>query len=546
MAQTRNRQKPTEEQIALKKFRKLSNRHMLIVESDLTNTNEIIPILNDADRLRKAKNELVGKMRKRYQQLKRTKKYRGLLKAYNKTSDDKKKKSIGKRLNEMQKAYNVTWDYCRNSMIPIAEKYHCNSVFALTKAEDVWSGIEKCLYSDGEDIHFSKYEDLPCLRAKQTNRVLIVKVENDSLVVYYGKQRIGLKIKDRFQQEEKDAILSYLEQPEVIDKKAVEILQEEAYCIDSFRPCYGTLVPKYIRGKWRIFVHITIEGKAKPKYRKDGTPRHTYGKGIVGNDIGTQTVAYTSNTEVGLTNLAERESNTIKKEKKIKKIQRKMDRSRRATNPDNYNEDGTIRKGKKTWQYSKRYKKLREKYRELNRISAVNREYANNELANKMRALGDVLVTEPKNAKRLQKRAKETTKDKNGKINRKKRFGKSIGRRCPGGYQATLKQKFNNTGGIYREVSNNYKASQYDHTIDDYIKKKLSERMFRLKGTNEKVQRDWYSSFLLYCYDYRTDNIDKDKANKEFGRLYSKEKELIDWIINNKIKVLNSGIKIAA
>ena len=92
-----------------------------------------------------------------------------------------------------------------------------------------------------------------------------------------------------------------------------------------------------------------------------------------------------------------------------------MDRSRRATNPDNYNEDGTIRKGKKTWQYSKRYKKLREKYRELNRISAVNREYANNELANKMRALGDVLVTEPKNAKRLQKRAKETTKDKNGK-----------------------------------------------------------------------------------------------------------------------------------
>jgi len=70
--------------------------------------------------------------------------------------------------------------------------------------------------------------------------------------------------------------------------------------------------------------------------------------------------------------------------------------------------------------------------------------------------------------------------------------------------------------------------------------------MFRLKGTNEKVQRDWYSSFLLYCYDYRTDNIDKDKANKEFGRLYSKEKELIDWIINNKIKVLNSGIKIAS
>jgi len=546
MAQTRNRQKPTEEQIALKKFRKLSNRHILKIESDLTNINDIMSILNDADNLRKAKNELVGEMRKRYHQLKRPKKYRGLLKAYGNTKDEKKKKSLGKQLNEMQKSYNVTWDYCRTCMIPIAEKYQCNAVFGLTKAEDVWSGIEKCLYSDGEDIHFSKYEDIPCLRAKQTNRVLILKVEDDSLVVYYGKQRIGLEVKDRFQQEEINSILNYLEQPEIIDKKAVEILQEEAYCIDTFRSCYATLVPKKIRGKWRIFVHITIEGKAKAKYRKDGTPRHTFGKGIVGNDIGTQTVAYTSDTEVGLTNLAERESNTIKKEKKAKKIQRKMDRSRRTTNPDNYNEDGTIRKGKKTWKYSKRYKKLREKHREVNRISTVNREYANNELANKMRALGDVLVTEPKNAKKLQKRAKETTKNKNGKFNRKKRFGKSIGKRCPGGYQATLKQKFNNTGGIYREVPNNYKASQYDHTIDDYIKKKLSERMFRLKGSGQKVQRDWYSSFLLYCYDYRTDNIDKDKANKEFERLYIKEKELIDWMIENKIKVLNSGIKIVA
>ena len=70
--------------------------------------------------------------------------------------------------------------------------------------------------------------------------------------------------------------------------------------------------------------------------------------------------------------------------------------------------------------------------------------------------------------------------------------------------------------------------------------------MFNLKGTNEKVQRDWYSSFLLYCYDYKTGNIDKDKLNKEFSRLYNKEKAFINWLICNKIKVLNSGIKIAA
>lgn len=42
-----------------------------------------------------------------------------------------------------------------------------------------------------------------------------------------------------------------------------------------------------------------------------------------------------------------------------------MDRSRRATNSQNYNEDGTIKKGRKTWRYSNHYKKLKEKHSEL-------------------------------------------------------------------------------------------------------------------------------------------------------------------------------------
>ena len=538
--------KLTQYQIDLRKFHSLSDRHILIVESDITDINKIRPILNEADRVRKAGNELAGEMRKCYHQLIRTKKYRGLLKAYGKTKDKKKHKELAKELNQMQGNYNVTWEHCRKSMLRIADKYNIHAVFKTTKAEDVWRAVEKCLYSDGKDIHFSKYEDIPCLRAKEIGRCIPIHLKDWELYFEFRKQKIGLKIKDRFQQDEIEAILNYISQPEVIDKKAVKTLKEEAYCIDTFRPCYATIVPQYVRGRWRIFVHITIEGKAKRKYRKDGTPRHTFGKGTVGNDIGTQTVAYTSQNEVGLVNLAERGQFTLKQERNERLTKRKMDRSRRATNPYNYNEDGTIKKGKKTWIYSKHYKKLKAKYRESCRKTALNRKYSNNELANKMRALGDELVTESKNASRLMKRAKNTTKNKKGKFNRKKRFGKSIQKRCPGGYQAALRQKFTNTGGIYREVENNYRASQYDHTIDDYVKKKLSERMFKLKGTNDEVQRDWYSSFLLYCYDYKTGDIDKDKANREFENLYKQEKEYIDYIIANKIKILNSGIKIAA
>ena len=140
-------------------------------------------------------------------------------------------------------------------------------------------------------------------------------------------------------------------------------------------------------------------------------------------------------------------------------------------------------------------------------------------------------MTEPKNAKKLQKRAKT------GK--RKKRFGKSIKNRCPGYFQSQAKRKFR----IYVEVPNDYKASQYDHTSDEYIKKSLSQRMYKLQdGT--RVQRDLYSSFLLYCIDLNTNKIDKNKCIHEFEKQYKNQNETIEHIQMNQIKVMNSGIRV--
>ena len=369
-------------------------------------------------------------------------------------------------------------------------------------------------------------------------------VKDNKLQFRLGKTMFGIQADDRFQQDEVDAVLSYLAEPENIDNKAINTLIEDACCIDTYRPCYATLVPKMIRGKYRLYLHLTIEGKAMPKYDKHGNPRHIYGKGTIGADIGTQTVAYTSDTEVGLKNLSERGNSIQTSERKERLLYRAMDRSRRATNPQNYNDDGTMKKGRKIWKYSNHYKQLKAKHSELCRINAVNRQLAINEDANHLRSLGDTFVTEPKNASRLMRRTKETTVNSKGKFNRKKRFGKSIKNRCPSGFQTAVERKFKATGGTYIEVPNNYRASQYDHTADDYIKKKLSDRLYKLRDGTE-VQRDWYSSYLLYCYDYRTQNIDKDKCNAEFERCYNKEKALITWIKANKIKILNSGIKVA-
>ena len=533
-------------QKVLKEYHKMSDRHILKLSTDMP-YSDVLKIVKDADKVRKAGNELVAKMRKNIEQLERTKRYRKLKTLYGNASENKntkQKKEYARQMTEMQEQYNVTWDFCRKAMQSIGKKYGIGSIFGLTKAEDIWRAVKNYLYSNGKAVHFSKYDELPCLRAKQINRGITLSTRDTVLYCNYNKISIPIRLEDRFEIEETVAMLEYLDNPDAKDTEAVYTLIEEGWCIDTYRPCFVSLVPKMIRGKWRVYAHITLEGKAKPKYKKDGTLRHTLGNGVVGVDIGTQTIAYTSDTEVGLKNLAERGITIRDKERKERLLYRKMERSRRATNPRNYNDDGTIKKDKKKWKFSKRYRKLRARHQELCRKNAENRHLAIREEVNHLRELGHVIVTEPKNANKLKKRAKETTVSDKGRYNRKKRFGRSIQNRNPGYFQEQIKTKFTVTNGLYQEVPNDYRASQYDHTTGDYIKKRLSDRMYALMN-GIVVQRDWYSSYLLYCFDYINKCMDKNKCKDRFDVLYQKELKMIEQIKQSGIAVRNSGIKVA-
>jgi len=180
MIKKRKKKEKTEYQKKLKEFRKMSDRHVLVLEADVKSEQGYV-LFHKADVLRKAGNELTAIMKHNYEQLIRTKKYRKLKVLYGKYAQsnskdaEEERKDIGKQMSQMQKDYNVTWDYCRTSMILIKDKYGIDSVFALTKAEDIWRAVEKCLFSDGETIHFAKRGDLPCNRAKQINRGIVMK-----------------------------------------------------------------------------------------------------------------------------------------------------------------------------------------------------------------------------------------------------------------------------------------------------------------------------------------------------------------------------------
>ncbi|MCD8287137.1 MAG: hypothetical protein LUD50_07945 [Clostridia bacterium] len=548
-------------------FHNHSPRHVLTLEADLTEQQKRF-VFNAADRLRRCGNALAAIMMKNYEQLLRTKKYRAILKAYGRAveaNNRKLKKELSNKLAAMQKQYNVTWEFCQNKALELVRTYKSGATCSIARAESIWYGVEKLLYSGGEKLRFKERGDLPIIRAKQTTAAIVIYAgEKGGLSFYFRKINFTNidKPHDKFVNDELSAVWNYLQNPDENDRKAVEAYMKDGTLTDTYRPCYAALKCVVIRGRLRVFIQITIEGKAMKKYRKvhDASgnviqdsngkpiyiPRHTYGTGNVGVDIGTQTFAYTSRTEVGVKNLAERGDSIKHCEAKSRRLKRAMTRSRIATNPDNYNPDGTNKRGKRTWIRSRRYMKLWAKYKELNRIAAENRHYAINEDVNHLRELGDVFITEPGIASGLMKKIKpqseEELADPAVKNRCRKRYGRSIRNRCPGYFQSRAKQVFEITGGRYVEVSsNNYKASQYDHIADVCIKRKLGQRKIHL-GDGTVVLRDWYSSFLLYNADMAYESVDKAKCRDTFPSFYLKELDMIEEIKQSGKIVMNTKI----
>ena len=581
----------------LKQIHKQSSRHVLKLESTLS-AKDICQLFKVSNRIRLAGNELTNKMRKNLNRLTRTKQYRNLLELYGKADNPADKKNYAQQLKQMQENENVTWDFCRKTMQTLQVNYKIDAVLALTKAEAVWKGVETCLYRNGKTIHFTEEGVYPALIAKQINRCIILTAKDGSLQFKYGSMVFGAKINDTFEQEEADAVIHYLTNKSQMDKAAIDCYKDNGSCISTYRPCYVSLVPQIIRGKRRIYIHICIEGTPKVKRNKNGQPRHALGQGVVGEDLGPRSIAVTHKDGVFLENIRCVGKKPEAVQEEIANLQSAIARSLIATNPQNFNDDGSMKSGNLIWKVSNNCKKKISQFKDCCRRKSINIHLGINQLVNYIRSLGDTLIIEENNASALAKRGRSIVKsnansntscavalntngaqsnaqqqssaiksNSNGsnqaqsvitiqsfdkqdfnysligeyRVKLMKRFGRSIYKYCMGYVWAHAQQKFLNTGGQFIIVPRNYRASQYDHTADTYTKRKLSDRMISLSdGT--VVQRDCYSSFLLYCYSFDSKAIDKDKCKSEFARFLKNEQDLIAYIKTHNINVFNSGI----
>ena len=415
----------------------------------------------------------------------KTKKYRNLMLML--TGNKKTDKPIWKQIDQMRKEYGLT-EYSLHADVKEMQKHFKKNIDSFTAqkiATTLWKSYDKLFYGNGKRVYYKKYGDMNSLEGKSNST--------------------GIRFVDEH------LIWNGLNIPIVIDWNnpyEYQAMQSEiSYC---------RIVRKFVRNKYKFYVQVVFKGIPPTKFNKEtGEIKHTLGKGDIGLDIGTSTIAISSNTDVKLLILADKVQN-IEDEKR--RLLRKMDRSRRATNSENYNEDGTVRKqgNKKVfWNKSNHYVKYQNQLKELYRKQADVRKYQHECLANYILFLGNNVYVEQMNFAELQKKETKTEKNDSGKFKRKKRFGKSIANRSPAMLMTIINRKLSYYGLELIEINTfKAKASQFNHMTGEYHKKSLSQRWNDLSGV--KIQRDLYSSFLIMNISDDLESFDIEKCNDRF------------------------------
>lgn len=232
---------------------------------------------------------------------------------------------------------------------------------------------------------------------------------------------------------------------------------------------YCRLVRREIRGQVRWFAQLVQDGMSPE--------RHPVRPGVVGIDVGPSTIAALSDCDAMLEQFC---PTVTQPWEEMRRIERAMDRSKRATNPDNFDKLGKIARGTKKWVRSQRYRRLAAKRRERERRLAAERKIQHGALCTRVLAQGTTIKTEKLSYRAFQKM-----------------FGRSAKVRGCGAFMATLRRRAKEAGGSVFEFSTRKTAlSQFDHTTGDYVKKPLSLRTHVLRDGSGSVQRDLYSAFL--------------------------------------------------
>ena len=258
-----------------------------------------------------------------------------------------------------------------------------------------------------------------------------------------------------------------------------------------------------LNGKRRWYAQLINEGLP---YQKT---QNQVSDGLIGLDLNVSNIAFVGDKQAGLLPFAE---NVPTYQQEIQRLQRQMERSRRANNQQNYRplfeakcgrkivtKKGQPIKGKREWHNSKTYLQTAAKKRELERKKAAYAKSQNRKIVNEILRHGKQIKTEKVSVKGWQKR-----------------YGLAIAAKSPGFVQSELKRKAESAGGSFQVFSTRKTALSQTHLNGERIPKSLSQRVHQDK-TGVVMHRDIFSAYLARFVNDE-DNLLLLSAQQEWKR----------------------------
>lgn len=262
-------------------------------------------------------------------------------------------------------------------------------------------------------------------------------------------------------------------------KAIINWTDEVTYHSLSCKVKYSRIVRRVLNGKTRYFVQMICEGLPHQK------PQNTLGAGTVGIDLGVSSVAIVGDDQALLLPFV---PEIDSKHKEIRRLQRQLERSRRAKNPDNYEPDfkdvkgrkkkGKSKKGRRKWNNSNRYQKTRRKLAEIKRKQVAQRKSLQRNLANRVVRMGCYFQMEKVSVKGWQKL-----------------FGKSVCYKAPSLFQSELVLKAERAGGQVNQFPTTTTALSQTCICGRKKKKPLRQRVHDCE-CGAIMQRDLMSGYL--------------------------------------------------
>ena len=338
-------------------MKELKQRYILTLKLETEQFQE--DILNKRFEIgRQLYNSVLNVSIKRYKEMIKTKRWRenqnNIANVYKTEKDKNEVKKLSKEYfnikKEMLSEFRLS-EYSFHKDIKNMQKHFKDNIDSFTSqkiASQVWIAFDKLLYGNGKELHFKSY--------KKGIRY----ISKNNTLAWNG---LFIKVQNK---------LNVYEQT---------CLRDEI--------CYCRITRKFTRGKYKYLLQLILKGVPPIKTNKQtGEIKNDISYGEVGIDIGTQTMAYVSDYDCKLYELAPNVQN-IENEKR--RIQRYMDRSKRVTNINNFNTDGTIKRGiKLEWRYSNGYIKAKNTLKDMYRKQSDIRKQDHNIMANKIISQCDI------------------------------------------------------------------------------------------------------------------------------------------------------------